>query len=508
MTQKSVRPILVLGATGYIGSRLVPRLLEAGHDVRALVRNPEKLAGRPWAKHPRLQIVSGDLFDDASLAAASSGCEAAYYLVHSMNPNVSDFAAADRRAATNFAQAAAKAGLKQIIYLSGLGEDDAHLSHHLRSRSETGRVLRQGDVPVTILRAAMIIGSGSASFEILRYLVERLPILLTPRWVQTRCQPIAVRNVLAYLVGCLHLPETSGQTFDIGCEQILTYRELMQIYAEEAGLPKRLILPIPVLTPRLSSYWIHLITPVPASLARPLAEGLSSPVLCRENRIRELIPQQLFDCRTAIHLALARVREQHIESTWHDAGKTPPVEWIRPGDPDWAGGAIFVDAREVLLNIPPQQIWQTICRIGGDTGWYYADWLWRLRGLMDTLIGGVGLRRGRRDPDHLTVGDALDFWRVARLEAPRRLMLVAEMKLPGEAILTFELEPTPQGTRVRQKAYYLPRGLLGLVYWGLVCPFHHFVFNGMLRGIADASAGQIIHGPRRLKGRTAHPDAP
>lgn len=498
MTEKSTLPILVLGATGYIGSRLVPRLLEAGYSVRALVRKPEKLAGRIWSQHPQLQIVQGDLFDTASLEAACRNCQAAYYLVHSMNPDVSDFARADREAAANFVRAAEQAGLEQIIYLSGLGEDDDGLSHHLQSRSETGEVLRQGSVPVTILRAAMIIGSGSASFEILRYLVERLPVMITPRWVHTRCQPIAVRNVLTYLIGCLDVEETRGGTFDVGCEETLTYKDLMRIYAEEAGLARRLIIPVPVLTPRLSSYWIHLVTPVPAALARPLAEGLSSPVLCRENRIRELIPQQLYDCRTAIGLALSRIREQHVESTWYDAGETPPVEWISPSDPHWAGGAVFVDEREMLLDTELTRVWDVIVRIGGETGWYYADWLWRLRGLLDKLFGGVGLRRGRREPDRLAVGDALDFWRVACVEPPTRLMLVAEMKLPGEAILTFEVAQTDDGVRVSQKAYYLPRGLAGLVYWWLVFPFHAFVFNGMLRGIAHASAGRLLQGPTRI----------
>ncbi len=496
--KKQSAPILVLGASGYIGSRLVPRLLEAGHAVRALARTPQKLAGRPWASHPRLEIVAGDLFDRVSLDRACKGCRAAYYLVHSMNPDITDFARADREAAENFIAAAATAGLRQIIYLSGLGEEEAGMSHHLHSRHETGEVLRRGTVPVTILRAAMIIGSGSASFEIMRYLVERLPVMITPRWVQTRCQPIAVRNVLGYLVGCLDHPQMLGETFDIGCEEVVDYRQLMRIYAEEAGLPRRWIVPVPVLTPRLSSYWIHLVTPVPAAIARPLAEGLSCPVLVRDTRIRKLIPQQLFDCRTAIRLALERTREQHIESTWYDAGRLPPVEWLNPGDPGWAGGSVFVDAREVTVAASPGRVWQTLEGIGGATGWYYADWLWWLRGLLDRLVGGFGLRRGRRDPLHLAVGDALDFWRVARVEPNLRLMLVAEMKLPGEAVLVFELDEVDGGTRLQQRACFLPRGLFGLLYWWLVSPLHHFVFNGMLRGIADACAGPVLAGPRKV----------
>jgi len=290
-----------------------------------------------------------------------------------------------------------------------------------------------------------------------------------------------------------------GGTFDIGCEEIVNYRQLMKIYAEEAGLPRRLILPVPVLTPKLSSYWIHLVTPVPATLARPLAEGLSTPVLCRDRRIRQLIPQDLFDCRKAIRLALARTREQLIESTWFDAGRTPPVEWISKGDPNWAGGAIYEDGRELELMASPAQVWTELVRIGGGTGWYYVDWLWRLRGLLDKLVGGVGLRRGRRDPDKLAVGDALDFWRVAHLERQHRLMLVSEMRMPGEAILTFELEESAKGTRVRQTAFFLPRGLGGLLYWWLVLPVHSFVFNGMLRGIAAACGARLVDGPRRSK---------
>jgi uncharacterized protein YbjT (DUF2867 family) len=498
MSQPS-RPILVAGATGYIGSRLIPRLLEAGYPVRALARAPAKLADRPWSRHPDLEIVRGDLLDRASLHRAAAGCRAVYYLVHSMNPGVADFAATDRTAADNLVAAAAAAGVERIIYLGGLGDEQASLSHHLRSRSEVGRILAAGRVPVTVFRAAMIIGSGSASFEILRYLVDRLPVMVTPRWVGTRCQPIGIRNVLQYLVACLEVPETTGQSFDIGCPEILSYRQLMRIYAEEAGLRKRLIIPVPVLTPRLSSYWIHLVTPVPAALARPLAEGLSSPVVCRETRIRELIPQPLFDCRTAIRLALERLREQQVESTWFDAGSIPPAEWSIPGDPFWAGGAVYQDARRVVIDAEPAQVWQAVSRIGGSSGWYYADWLWQLRGWLDRLVGGIGLRRGRRNQNELNVGDALDFWRVAGLNKSVSLLLAAEMKLPGQATLSFELLPLAAGrTELRQIARFLPRGLFGLVYWWLVAPFHNYVFNGMLRGIAASIRCPVVEGPSVL----------
>jgi uncharacterized protein YbjT (DUF2867 family) len=499
MNSRDPRPIAVLGATGYIGARLVPRLLEAGWRVRAIGRNPAKLAGRPWASHPLVETVAGDVFDAAGLATALQGCQAAFYLVHSMNPQTADFAAADRLAATNMTAAAAAAGLQRLIYLGGLGEDAPQLSHHLRSRHEVGTMLQGGSVPVTIFRAAMIIGSGSASFEILRYLVERLPVMVTPRWVGTPCQPIAVSNVLHYLVACLDCPATLGATFDIGTEEVVTYHQLMRLYAEEARLPRRWILPVPVLTPRLSSYWIHLVTPVPASLARPLAEGLRNPVLCQDTAIRELLPQPLLNCRMAIRMALEKQRLQQVESSWMDAGRVPPVEWSTSEDPTWAGGTLFRDDRRMLVAAPAAQCWPAVVGIGGKTGWYYADWLWQLRGAMDRLLGGPGLGRGRRDPLAVQAGDALDFWRVLAVEPGRRLKLVAEMKVPGEAVLELLLTECVDGTtEVRQSARFRPRGLLGLLYWYSVLPLHNLVFVGMLRGIARAAGGRILAGPEPL----------
>jgi len=490
--------IAVLGATGYIGGRLVPQLLAAGYRVRALGRNLEKLRGRSWASHPAVELAAADVLRPASLETALQGCSALFYLVHSMAPGHGDFVRVDQDAASHTAAAAAAAGVGRIIYLGGLGEDHPGLSRHLRSRAEVATLLAAGPVPVTVLRAAMIIGSGSASFEILRYLVERLPVMVTPRWINTPCQPIAVRNVLAYLVGCLTVPETVGATFDIGQERVVTYRELMTIYAEEAGLRRRLILPVPVLTPRLSSYWIHLVTPFPASLARPLAEGLSNPVLCQEHRLTALIPQNLLDCRGAIRLALQNVRHQQVESSWTDAGSLPPAEWGRAGDPHWSGGTVFRDGRSMLLAVAPAVAWAAVTRIGGTTGWYYADWLWEVRGAIDRLLGGVGLRRGRRDAAALQVGDALDFWRVAALDPPHRLLLVAEMKLPGEASLEFTLRPVPAGTELLQVARFRPRGLWGLLYWWLVTPFHRPVFSGMLKGLAASLGTEPLAGPQRL----------
>jgi uncharacterized protein YbjT (DUF2867 family) len=490
------QPIFVAGGSGYVGGRLVPRLLEDGYRVRALARSPEKLRSRRWGTHPQLEVVQGDVLDYPCLVQALEGCRAAYYLVHSMNPEVDDFSHTDRTAAMHMTRAAAAANLKQIIYLGGLGEQGSGLSHHLQSRGEVGQVLQLGPVPVTILRAAMIIGSGSASFEILRYLVDRLPVILTPRWVDTPCQPIGIRNVLHYLIGCLDCQETLGETFDIGQPEILNYHRLIEIYAEEAGLRKRLIIPLPFVTPRLSAYAIHLTTPIPAALARPLTEGLKNPVICHDNRIAELLPQELFDCRKAIRLALDRIKEHYIESSWSDSGPIHPAEWSGSGDPDWAGGKIFTDSRRVIIDAEPDKIWPALASIGGEVGWYYANWLWKLRGMIDRLLGGVGLSRGRRDHREIFAGDALDFWRVIDVEQPKHLLLNAEMKLPGEAVLFFKLLPRHDGrTELRQIARFLPRGLLGLAYWYLVTPFHRFVFDGMLRGIAKAAKTQISSGP-------------
>ncbi|MGA9753506.1 MAG: SDR family oxidoreductase, partial [Desulfobaccales bacterium] len=405
-----------------------------------------------------------------------------------------------RQAARNMAQAAAAAGLDRIIYLGGLGgQDDPNLSEHLHSRFEVARILQSGAVPTTFLRAAMILGSGGAAFEILRYLVDRLPVMITPRWVHTPVQPIAIRNVLTYLMGCLDRDDTRGQTFDIGGPEVVTYRQLMDIYAEEAHLPRRLVIPAPVLTPRLSSYWIHLVTPVPASLARPLAEGLANPVVCLDNRIRDLIPQELLDCRQTIRLALQRVEQQRVETCWSDAGELRPPEWAACGDADYTGGTVLSLGYRILLKATPAEVWQPLTRIGGRTGWYYGDSLWAIRGWTDRLLGGSGLRRGRRHPVELRTGDALDFFRVLEIEPNQRLLLVAEMKMPGEATLEFRLTPRPDGsTELTQIARFLPRGLLGILYWYSLDPFHKMVYQGMLRSIAAATGKPITAGPERV----------
>jgi uncharacterized protein YbjT (DUF2867 family) len=482
--------VLVTGATGYVGGRLVPRLLAAGYGVRCLVRSPEKLRDRPWGTDPRVELRQGELEDEAGLADAMRGCLAAYYLVHSMVSAAGAYADEDRHLARAFAAAAGRARLPRIVYLGGLGELGDGLSEHLASRREVEQQLASGPTPVTVLRAAMIIGSGSASFEILRYLVERLPVMLTPRWVATECQPIAIRNVLGYLVDCLRVPETAGRTLDIGGADVLTYSELMRTMAEERGLRRRLIVPVPVLTPRLSSLWIHLVTPLSRHIARPLAEGLRNRVVCRDDLAQRLVPQPLLTAREAIRAALDAVAHERVETIWSGAG---PI----PGDPGWAGGTVYADRRETVCEASPEAVFRAICRIGGGHGWYAADGLWRLRGALDRLVGGPGLRRGRRDPENVSFGEALDFWRVTGLERNRRLSLRAEMKLPGEALLEFELEPlAPDGgagaprTRLVQTARFLPRGLAGLAYWYAVLPLHAFVFRGMLAGIRRAAAAR------------------
>ena len=469
--------IAIAGATGYIGGRLIPRLLDAGHSVRCLVRSPDKLRDREWSTNAGIEIVQTDLADAGTLTKNLEGCEAAFYLVHSMMSAGQEYAEQDRQLASKFATASRDAGVARIIYLGGLGETGPDLSSHLASRREVEEALASTDVPVTVLRAAMIIGSGSASFEILRYLVERLPIMITPKWVSTPCQPIAIRNVIGYLTGSLAVPETTGGTFDIGGPEVLCYRDIMQLMAVELGLHRRWIIPVPVLTPRLSSRWIHLITPLSHRIAEPLAEGLKNPVVCREDRITKLIPQTLLNVRESIRAALAQIAGNNVETSWTMAG---PI----PGDPDWAGGKQFHDAREIIIAAPAHAAFRAVCRVGGGNGWYAADWLWRIRGWLDELAGGPGLRRGRRNPEAVGYGEALDFWRVVGFERDARLTLRAEMKLPGEALLEFRIEPiTAEQCKLHQTALFKPRGLLGLLYWYAVAPFHGIVFHGMLHGI-------------------------
>jgi uncharacterized protein YbjT (DUF2867 family) len=499
MSDKSA-PILVTGATGYVGGRLIPILRDRGYRVRAMGRSLDKLAARPWAGDARVELVQGDVLDRESLAQAAAGCRSVYYLVHSMIAQKDKFVEADRQAARNMVAAAAAAGTERIIYLGGLAETrSGSLSKHLSSRIEVAEILQSGPVPATDLRAPMILGSGSASFEILRYLVERLPVMTTPRWVNSLNQPIAVRNVLTYLAGCLEHPETAGQTYDIGGPDILTYRELLAIYAEEAGLRRRWIIPVPVLTPTLSAYWIHLVSPVPAAIALPLTEGLTSDAVCSENRIRTIIPQKLLSCREAIRSALDGLNRQQTGSDWKNAGPSVPPEWAYCGDADWTGGTIMQAGFRVRLECAPEDIWPWISRIGGANGWYFAQPLWRLRGGLDRLIGGIGLSRGRPHPSRLNPGDALDFWRVVEVEPPHRLLLLSEMKAPGEALLEFSIVPAADGlSELRLVSRFLPRGLIGLVYWYVFFPLHAWIFGGMLGAVARRTGRRVPSAPARF----------
>ncbi len=481
---QSSEPIFVTGVTGYVGGRLVPRLLDAGYSVRCYARSPRKLDLRPWSMDPRVQIVAGDLTDETTAAEAMRGCRVAYYLVHSMDSAGShDFVRRDRALAETFARAARAAGIERIIYLGGLGEPGPTLSKHLASRREVELALGVTGIPVTVLRAAIIIGSGSVSFEILRYLIERLPVMTTPRWVRTECQPIAIRDVLTDLIACLETPATTGRTIEIGGPDVLPYSELMQITAAELGLRRRVIIPLPVLTPKLSSLWIGLVTPVTPAIARPLAEGLRNRVVVTTDAMDTLLPRQRLGAREAIRLALRRVSANDIETVWSSAG-------VVPGDPDWAGGTSYVDERTIAIEAPPAAVYRAVCRIGGGHGWYAAQWLWKVRGWMDKAVGGPGLRRGRRHPEQVAFGEALDFWRVVGVERDRLLALRAEMKLPGEAMLTFRIHPdesSPDRCDLTMTARFRPKGLLGILYWYSVLPFHNVVFRGMLGGIRKGS---------------------
>ncbi|QDT39240.1 SDR family oxidoreductase [Stratiformator vulcanicus] len=491
----SEAPLFVTGATGYIGGRLVPRLLEAGYEVRCLVRSAAKLEQRPWVDHPQLKIIEGDVEDTDGLAEAMSGCDAAYYLIHSMISAAGEYADHDRKLAESFASAAERAGVGRIIYLGGLGELGEDLSQHLRSRREVEAALESGGVPVTSFRAAMIIGSGSASFEILRYLVERLPVMITPKWVRTETQPIAVRNVIHYLIACLDEEQTIGETLDIGGPEILPYETLMRKMAKQRGLGRRWIIPVPVLTPKLSSLWIDFVTPVNRDIARPLAEGLRNRTVCRDDRAARLMPQDLYDVDTAISAALSKTRGSNIETIWSMAGEMK-------GDPDWSGGTVFSENRSIDVNAPADITFRTASSIGGERGYYGGTWLWRLRGWMDQLIGGPGLRRGRRDPVEVNYGEALDFWRVGRIVPGHHLVLAAEMIVPGEAELDLKVEPTgEESSRLNLVARFRPKGLFGLLYWYSVMPLHAFVFGSLLNGIADeaeAAANKAKSDPAQI----------
>ena len=479
---RSQSRVLLTGATGYVGGRLLPALETAGYSVRCIARRPEFLEHRVG---PTTDVVQGDCLERVSLDVAMDGMDTAYYMVHSMGSG-GDFEDLDRQAASNFGEAARQAGVRRIIYLGGLGESGEGLSAHLRSRQETGDTLRQYGVPVIELRASIVLGSGSLSFELIRALVERLPAMICPHWVQVKAQPIAVEDLIDYLVGALELPEDGSRVLEIGGADQVSYADIMREYARQRGL-RRLFVPVPVLTPKLSSLWLGLTTPVYARVGRKLIEGVRNPtVVLNDEALRtfDLRPMGLSD---AISRAIQNEDRQYALTRWSDSISSAG----QPGS--WGGtkfGSRLVDSRTTQVSANPQAAFTPIRRLGGQRGWYYATWLWRLRGYLDLLLGGVGMRRGRRDPEELQVGDALDFWRVEAYEPDRRPRLAAEMRLPGRAWLEYEVQPTQSGSEIRQTAVFDPVGLSGMLYWYSVYPLHKLIFEGTLRGIAKRAVSR------------------
>ena len=472
--------ILVSGATGYIGGRLVPRLLEQGYKVRCLVRDPSRLQGRAWLS--QVEITPGDVLQPETLDKAMQSVDVAYYLVHSMAGGTG-FHDRDVLAAKNFARAAKDAGVKNIIYLGGLGDPKTELSHHLRSRQDTGDALRSAGVPVTEFRAGVIVGAGSLSFEMIRYLTERVPVMICPRWVYTRVQPIAIRNVLDYLLAALDTPDSTGEILEIGGADVVTYGDMMLIYARVRGL-RRWMIPVPVLTPRLSSYWVHLVTPVSAAIAQPLIEGLRNETIVRDDKARKYFPQiETLNYETAVINALAGLEAGEVETSWSDALVTSQGDRV-PVTMTTVEGMV-IENRQIQVLAPAPTVFNAFTSLGGKRGWLYMNWAWQLRGLADRLVGGVGMRRGRRDPDDVRVGDALDFWRVEAVHPDQLLRLRAEMKVPGRAWLEFRVVPEQDGSSLlTQTAFFAPKGLSGWLYWYGLYPVHRLIFSGMIREIA------------------------
>jgi len=478
---------LVTGATGYIGGRLISELLQHGYRVRVFARNAARLSEHSWIS--KVEVIEGDASDAAALEKALAGVDVAYYLLHSLM-SAGDFEAQEAAMATDFARLAKAAKVSRMVYLGGMIDqrEAEKLSPHMESRMATGEILRHSGVPTIELRAGVVIGSGSASFEMLRYLTERLPIMTTPRWVETRIQPIAIRDVLRYLVGAAALPPEISGDYDIGGPEIFTYRKMMLQYAESAGLRTRIIIPVPFLTPNLSSGWVGLVTPVPFTLAKRLVASLKNEVVARDDSIRDLIADPvggLTPFKRAVGLALKKIKEANVETSWSSASLPGAPSDPLPTDPNWAGGSLYTDVRTLETPDSPAAVWARVEGIGGTHGYSAANWAWNLRGVLDKMFGGVGLRRGRRDPDHLIEGDALDFWRVEALERGKLLRLRAEMKMPGLAWLEWALEPLAGGgTKVTQRAIYAPRGLLGHAYWWAVWPMHGLVFPSMVKNAA------------------------
>ena len=500
---------LVLGATGYLGGRLVPRLLSAGYRVRVLARDARRVEAFPWGHD--VETIEGDATDQAAVARAVEAVDVVYYLIHSMGGG-RDFEDTDRRAARTVADAAAEASVSRIIYLGGLHPDDAPLSAHLRSRVEVGEILLASGVPTLVLQAGVVIGSGSASFEMVRHLTDVLPYMPAPKWVRNHIQPIAVRDVLHYLLGAARVAPNVNRAVDIGGPDVLRYGQMMNGYALEAGLPQRAIASLPVLTPRLASHWVNLVTPIPKSIARPLVESLQNDCVVKDRAIDDLVPRPeggLMPYREAVRRALGRVNDDAIETSWQDSEVSGAPSDPLPSDPEWAGRLVYTDERTMRTSASPAQLWSVIEGIGGENGWYSSPLLWAIRGWMDRLVGGVGLARGRRSRTVVTVGDALDFWRVEAVEPGRLLRLRAEMKVPGGAWLELRASPEGDGARFDQRALFFPTGLAGRLYWLAVLPFHGLIFSGMARRITAAaeSVQRDDLAPKAKAGRMA-PEVP
>ncbi|WP_400159333.1 SDR family oxidoreductase [Arthrobacter sp. BPSS-3] len=478
------KTVLVTGATGYIGGRLVPRLLEAGHRVKVLVRTPAKIAGVPWLE--QVEVVQSSLDDGGALKAALAGVDVLYYLVHSMAGG-SGFEAKEKAMAALTAEAAESAGVDRIVYLGGLHPSGAELSTHMRSREAVGKIFLDSPVDAVVFQAGVVIGSGSASFEMIRHLSETLPLMPAPSWVRNKIEAIAVRDVLYYLVGAASLEGPINRTFDIGSRQVLTYAGMMQEYAAEAGLPYRMVLALPVPAPKLAGMWVALTTPIPLSMSLPLVESLQHDAVAREHDIDDFIPQPdggLTPYRRAVALALGRERDGQVETTWANAGAdADPL----PSDPEWAGHRVYVDERSYSSPAAPDHVWTIIEGIGGQNGWYSLPLAWSVRGWLDKLTGGAGLARGRRHPRLLAEGEVVDWWRVERIDRGRLLRLRAEMRAPGRAWLELMVEPEGNGSLYRQRAIFFPKGLSGKLYWLAVLPFHSLIFPAMSRNIAAAA---------------------
>ncbi len=470
--------ILVAGATGYIGGRLVPRLVKAGYKVRCLVRDPSRLSGRSWND---VEVYQGDILRPETLLPALEGIKKAYYLVHSMRADVKDFEKEDQQAARNFAHACKQAGVERVIYLGGLGHGDK-LSPHLRSRQDVGRILQEEGPPVTEFRAAIIVGSGSISFEMIRYLTERVPIMICPKWVSTRCQPIAVDDVLRYLIDCLEEPRSMGKVLEIGGADVLSYGEMMKEYARLRNLT-RFLIPVPVLTPRLSSYWVDFVTPIPAAISRPLIEGLKSEVICHDQTTRDLFPFQPMTYTEAVKEALDRSKENDVETVWSTSLSTMPHDGLVVKLETREG--MILEKRQITVKASAETVFKVFTGIGGKRGWFTFNWAWKIRGLLDRLVGGVGMRRGRRHPDQIYSGEALDFWRVEEVVPNELMRLRAEMKVPGRAWLQFSVQPGPENNTsiLSQVAFFDPHGLWGFLYWYLLYPIHMIIFSRMIRAV-------------------------